>query len=236
MIGTLVNAAAIVTGSSIGIIFKKSLPERYQTIYFEAVGLFTLLLGIKMSLEISSYLPVVLSMVLGGFIGMRLRLEHRTEQLGDFIKIKIRTKNERFTEGLVSSFLLFCMGSMTVVGSIEEGLGKSPDLLLTKSIMDFFSAIMLASGWGVGVLFSAIPVLLFQGGITLAAAIIGKDIPESVVNELSVVGGLILVGLSFHLMKIKKIEVINFLPALALICLFMWLKIRFADSLAFFFF
>jgi uncharacterized membrane protein YqgA involved in biofilm formation len=231
MIGTLVNAAAIVTGSSIGLAFRKSLPEKYQAVYFEAVGLFTLLLGIKMSLNISSYLPVVLSMVLGGFIGMRLQLERRAGQLGDFIRVKIRTKNERFTEGLVSSFLLFCMGSMTVVGSIEEGLGKSPDLLLTKSVMDFFSAIMLASGWGVGVLFSAAPLLLFQGGITLAAAIVGKDMPKPVTDELGVVGGLILVGLSIHLMKIKKIEVVNFLPALVLICLFVWLRIRFADAL-----
>jgi uncharacterized membrane protein YqgA involved in biofilm formation len=227
MIGTLVNTGAIIAGGSIGLIFKKNLPEKYQTIYFQAVGLFTLLYGITMAIAISSPLPVVLSLVAGGFLGVRMKLEKRAEQLGDYIQLKTRIKNDRFTEGLITAFLLFCVGSMTIIGAIEEGFGKTSDILLTKSLMDFFSAIMLASGLGVGVLFSAILVLLFQGGITLLVSIIGKDIPPEIVSELTVVGGIILIGLSFNLLKIKKIEIINLLPALFLICIFIWLQLRF---------
>ena len=225
MIGTLVNAGAIIAGSTIGLVFKKNLPEKYQTIYFQAVGLFTLLLGVKMSINIDSPLLVILSLVLGGAIGMKMKLESRTEQLGDYIKEKTRTKNDRFTEGLITAFLLFCMGSMTIIGAIEEGFGKTSDLLLTKSVLDFFSSIMLASGLGIGVLFSVIPLLLFQGGITLLVSIIGQDIPQPIISELTVVGGIILIGLSFNLLKIKKIEIINFLPALLFICLFIGLQL-----------
>jgi uncharacterized membrane protein YqgA involved in biofilm formation len=228
MVGTLVNTAAIIVGSSIGLVFKKKLPEKYQAVYFEAIGLFTLLLGIKMSFNLSSPLLVVLSLVLGGFIGMKMQLDKKAEQLGDYIKTKTQSKNDRFTEGLTTGFLLFCMGSMTIVGSIEEGFGKTSDLLLTKSIMDFFSAIMLASGLGVGVLFSSVLLLLFQGGITLLVSIAGKDIPPEIISEITVVGGIILIGLSINLLKIKKIEVINLLPALFFICIFVWLKIRFS--------
>jgi uncharacterized membrane protein YqgA involved in biofilm formation len=227
MIGTLVNTGAVIAGSSIGLIFKKNLPEKYQTIYFQGVGLFTLVYGITMAFVISSPLLVILSLVAGGFLGVRMQLEKRAEQLGDYIQLKIRIKNDRFTEGLITSFLLFCVGSMTILGAIEEGFGKTSDILLTKSIMDFFSAIMLASGLGAGVLFSAIPLLLFQGGITLLVSIAGKDIPPEIVSELTVVGGIILIGLSFNLLKIKKIEIINLLPALLFICIFIWLKLHF---------
>ena len=228
MIGTLVNTGAIIAGSCIGLLFKKSMPEKYQTIYFQAVGLFTLLYGVTMALAISSPLLVVLSLVTGGFLGVKMRLEKRADQLGNYIQRKIRIKNDRFTEGLVTSFLLFCIGSMTILGAIQEGLsGKTSDILLTKSIMDFFSAIMLASGLGTGVLFSTVPLLLFQGGITLLVSIVGKDIPPKIVTELTVVGGILLIGLSFNLLKIKKIEIINLLPALVFICIFIWLQLRF---------
>ena len=227
MIGTLVNAGAIVVGSSIGLAIRKSLPEKYQSVYFQAVGLFTLLLGVTMALPISEHLCVVLSLVIGGFIGLKLKLEERSERLGDSIKTKIPISNDRFTEGLLTAFLLFCMGSMTILGAIEEGFGKTSDLLLTKSVMDFFSAVMLASGLGIGVLFSAVPLLLFQGGITLLVSVVGKDIPPAMVSELTVVGGIILIGLSFNLLKITNIKVIDFLPALLLICLFVGLKMIF---------
>jgi len=121
---------------------------------------------------------------------------------------------------------LFCAGSMTLLGAIDEGLGKPATLLLTKSIMDFFSAIMLAAGLGIGVVFAAIPLFLFQGGITLSVMLIGKTIPTEIVSELSVVGGIILIGLGINLIGIKKLEIFNFLPSLILICLFVWLKMK----------
>jgi uncharacterized membrane protein YqgA involved in biofilm formation len=224
MVGTLVNAAAIVAGSSVGLVFKKNMPEKYQDMYFQAVGLFTLLLGIQMAIGIVAHLFVVLSLVLGGFIGLWCKLGEKTERFGNFIKLKVRSKNEHFTEGMITGFLLFCMGSMTIVGAIEEGLGTTSKLLLTKSVMDFFSAIMLASGLGVGVLFSFVPLLLFQGGITLLVALFGKNLPPEIIAEVKVVGGVILLGLSINILKIKQLEIINLLPSLLLIGLFVWLK------------
>ncbi|MDR1645288.1 MAG: DUF554 domain-containing protein [Tannerellaceae bacterium] len=227
MVGTLVNTAAIIVGSSIGLVFRRSLPVKYQDIYFQAVGLFTLLLGVKMAIGMSSPLLVVLSLVLGGFVGVKMQLEKRAGQLGDYIKARTRSKNDRFSEGLITAFLLFCMGSMTIVGAIEEGFGKTSDLLLTKSVMDFFSSIMLASGLGIGVLFSSILLLLFQGGITLAVALVGRDIPGEMISEITVTGGIILIGLSINLLKVKKLDVLNLLPSLAFICLFVWLELYF---------
>jgi uncharacterized membrane protein YqgA involved in biofilm formation len=226
MLGTIINTAAIVGGSFIGLIFKKKLPEKYEAIYFQAVGLFTLLLGIKMSLAMSSPLLIVLSLVTGGFAGLKWRLNEKTERMGNCIKSKTKSKNDRFTEGLTTGFLLFCMGSMAIVGAIEEGFGETSDLLLTKSVMDFFSSIMLASALGIGVLFSAVAVLGFQGGITLAVSLVGRDIPQEVISELTATGGIILTGMSLSLLKIKQIDVINFLPALLLIVLFVWLRVH----------
>jgi uncharacterized membrane protein YqgA involved in biofilm formation len=225
MTGTLINAAAIIAGSCIGMVFKKKLPEKYQTVFFQAVGLFTLLLGVKMSLEISSSLLVILSLVLGGFAGTKLRLSDKTEQLGGYIKTKLKSANDRFTEGLITAFLLFCMGSMAIVGSMEEGFGKAPDLLLTKSVMDFFSSIILAAALGIGVLFAFVPLLVFQGAITLVVSVVGKNIPPEMIADLTAVGGIMLIGLGLTLLQIKKIEIINLLPALVFICVFVWLKL-----------
>ncbi|MCL2025453.1 MAG: DUF554 domain-containing protein [Leptospirales bacterium] len=227
MIGTLVNTGAVIVGSAIGLIFKKALPEKYQTIFFQAIGLFTLLLGFKMSFDISTPLLVVLSLASGGIIGEAIRLENRLEDLGVWIKAKTKSQNDRFTDGLLTAFLLFCMGAMTITGAIEEGFGKTSDLLLTKSIMDFFSSIMLASALGIGVMFSAILLFAFQGGITLLVSLIGKSIPMEIISEITVVAGVILIGLGINLLEIKRIKIINLLPALLLISLFVWIKINF---------
>jgi uncharacterized membrane protein YqgA involved in biofilm formation len=212
-------------GSGIGLLIKKALPERYETIYFQAVGLFTLLLGVKMSAGIAEPMLVVLSLVLGGFAGVKLRLGERVDGLGRMIQRRMKSKNDRFTEGLTTGFLLFCIGPMTIAGCIEEGFGQAPDVLLTKSLMDFFSAVMLASALGVGILFSAAPLLLFQGGITLLVAAAGRDIPPEIVAETIVTGGVIMIGLSLALLKIKQIDILNMLPALLLIGLFMWIRL-----------
>ncbi|MDR2448945.1 MAG: DUF554 domain-containing protein [Prevotellaceae bacterium] len=224
MTGTLVNAFAIIAGSGVGMVFRKNLPEKYETIYFQAVGLFTLLLGIQMALKASSPLLVLSSLVLGGFTGAKIKLDEKIDRLGHVIKARLKNESERFTEGLTTAFLLFCMGSMTIVGAIEEGFGKTSDLLLTKSILDFFSAIMLAAGLGIGVLFSFVPLLLFQGGITLFVSVIGKDVPPEVISEITAVGGIILMGLSFSLLQIKKLKIVNLLPSLVFICLLLALS------------
>ncbi|HOU26773.1 MAG TPA: DUF554 family protein, partial [Paludibacteraceae bacterium] len=147
---------------------------------------------------------------------------------GETLKKKLRFSNERFTEGLVTAFLLFCMGSMSIIGAIEEGFGKTSDLLLTKSLMDGFSALMLASALGVGVVFSSIPLLLFQGGITLMVWMFAKDIPTIYITEITAVGGILLIGLGISILEIRKLNIINLLPSLVFICLFLYIRSYFA--------
>ncbi|MDR1699541.1 MAG: DUF554 domain-containing protein [Prevotellaceae bacterium] len=226
MLGTLINAAAIVAGGAIGLMFKKNLPKRFSTIYFQAVGLFTIILGIQMSIGMQKPLMVVFSLILGGLTGEWLKLQAHTTNLGNLMKKRFRLGSERFTEGLVTSFLLFCMGSMTLIGSMQEGLGiENPsNLLVTKSLMDFFSAIMLASALGVGVLFSAVPLLIFQGGITLLVMLFGTGIPDLYINELVAISGIMMIGLGIVIMDIKELRIINLLPSLVFLLLFLWIE------------
>jgi len=226
MLGTLINTAAVIAGGAIGMTFKKSLPKRFSTIYFQAVGLFTVILGIKMSISMQKPLLVVFSLILGGLLGEGLKLQAHTTNFGNQIKQKFKLGSERFTEALVTSFLLFCMGSMTLIGAMQEGLGidNPSNLLVTKSLMDFFSAIMLASALGIGVMFSSVPLLIFQGGITLAVMLFGKAIPDIYVNELVAVSGIMMIGLGIVIMSIKKLRIINLLPSLVFLVLFMWLE------------
>ena len=225
MIGTIINAGAVVVGSSLGILLKKGLPDKYTKIYFQAVGLFTLILGIQMSMKITEPLFVVLSLIAGGLTGELFKLEERMNSLGDYLKSKFKRGNEHFTEGLVTAFLLFCMGSMSILGPVEEGLtGNVSDLLKAKSLMDGISALLLASALGIGVLFSTVPLIIYQGGITLLVMMIGKNIPEQYINEITVIGGGLLIGLALDILNVKKLRILNMLPSLIFICLFLWLR------------
>ena len=225
MIGTIINAGAVIVGSGMGLLLKKGLPEKYTTIYFQAVGLFTLILGIQMSMKITEPLLIVLSLIAGGLTGELFKLEERMNSFGDYLKSKFKRGNERFTEGLVTAFLLFCMGSMSILGPVEEGLtGNVSDLLKAKSLMDGISALLLASALGIGVLFSTVPLLIYQGGITLLVMLIGKNIPEQYINEITVIGGVLLIGLALDILNVKKLRILNMLPSLIYICLFLWLR------------
>lgn len=215
MLGTLFNIATILIGGAVGMIIRNNLPQRFNDIVFQALGLFTFFLGVKMCFETDNqFLLLVFSLILGSITGEAIKLEFRFEQFSEWLKEKIKSKNEKFTEGLLTAFILFCIGPMAILGSIEEGLGKSPDLLYTKSVMDGFSSVALASAMGVGVLFSVIPLLFFQGGITLSAEWISKYLDEALINEISAVGGILLIGLALNILEIKKIKVLNMLPCL----------------------
>ena len=223
MIGTIVNVITVVAGSALGLALNKKLPKRFIRIFFQVVGLFTLFLGFSMALKTNHVLHMIFALITGAVIGELLRLDLGMEKFGDFIKTKLKLGNEKFTEGLLTAFLLYCMGSLTILGAIEEGMGGSPKLLLIKSLMDGVSSIALASGLGIGVLFSAVPLLIFQGGITLLAAGFGEFFPEVMVIELSAVGGILLIGLGINILEIKKINVMNMLPALLMIVILLWL-------------
>lgn len=223
MLGTIVNVITVVAGSAIGLALNRKLPARFIKIFFQVVGLFTLFLGVSMALKTTHVMHMVFALITGAVIGELLRLDRMMERLGDFMKSKLKIGNEKFTEGLLTAFLLYCMGSLTILGAIEEGMGGSSELLLIKSLMDGISSIALASGLGIGVLFSAVPLLIYQGGITLLASEFGEFFPELMVIELSAVGGILLIGLGINILEIKKINVMNMLPALVMIVVLLWL-------------
>lgn len=223
MIGTLVNTAAVIGGGVIGLLLKKRMPERITTIYFQAIGLFTLAIGASMAVEMQHILIVVSSLAIGSLLGEWIDIEQGAEQLSNRIKHRFRIGSEKFSEGLVTAFLLFCVGSLTILGTIQEGTGGSPDLLYTKSLMDFFSAILLASAFGVGVALSAVPLFLFQASLTLLAGYAGNFFTEEIILGLTSVGGILLIGLGINILGIQKIRVMNMLPSLVVVALLLWL-------------
>ncbi|WP_016776291.1 DUF554 domain-containing protein [Anaerophaga thermohalophila] len=224
MIGTLVNVGTVVAGSVLGVIFRHRLPRRVVTVVFQGIGLFTIGLGVSMFLESQWILVVVLSLLFGGITGGALKLEEKMGGLSERLKHRFRFKDERFTEGLITSFLLFCMGSLTILGAIEEGIGNGPELLITKSVLDGFSSMALAAAMGIGVLFSVIPLLIYQGGITLLSMWLGNFFAQSVVNELTATGGVLLIGLGLNILNVAKIKVTDLLPSLLFVVLFAWMK------------
>lgn len=216
LFGTAVNVGTVVAGSLIGFFFHSKLPQRIVKICFQAIGLFTIYIGITMTMKTEQILILIFSMIIGSALGEWIDLDKRINVFSNWVKRKIHSQNERFSEGMITAFLLFCIGSMTILGAFEEGTQGNSELLIAKSVMDGFSSLALASALGIGVLFSIIPLILFQGGLTLLAIWLGSFMPDTVVNEMSAVGGLMLMGLGLSIMEIKYIKVVNMLPALVI--------------------
>jgi len=217
MLGTIINVVTIIIGSSIGLLIHSKLSPLFTEIAFQGMGIFTVFLGIVMAMKSTEFLIIIISIIAGSILGELLNIEKWFDKLGSKLKVKLKSTNTKFSEGLVTAFLLFCMGSMTILGAIEEGLGSKPNLLLTKSIMDGFSSIALSSALGIGVLFPVIPLLIYQGGLTLLTEFFGNYFNDNYINNLSSVGGLLLIGMGIRILEIKKIRILNMLPALVIV-------------------
>ncbi len=218
--GTIINVIAVIIGSLLGLLFHARLPQRFVDTLFQGIGLFTLALGVFMALKAEEWILVILSIIVGGLIGELLRLEELFERLSTRIGKRFNVGGERFNKGLLTAFLLFCMGSMTVLGAIEEGMGGRPDLYYIKSLMDGISSIALASGLGIGVLFSVVPLFLYQAGLTIMANWFGTFMPELMISGISASGGVLLIGLGLNILNITKLKILNLLPALIMIVIF----------------
>jgi len=218
MIGTLINVATVALGASIGLSLKNKLPERFVAIVFQALGLFTCFIGLKMAWNTPSPFLLVLALLFGSILGEALRLDDRVNTLGDALKKRVGG-GDQFTEGLVAAFLLFCVGAMTILGCLDEGINQNREIIITKAIMDFFSSTALAAALGRGVLFSIIPLFLYQGGLTLAAEQLQGKLDEKTIASIMGVGGVMLLALGLQLLKIKNFKLINFLPALLIVVL-----------------
>lgn len=216
LLGTITNVLTVIAGSLLGYFFHSKLPGRIVKIIFQAIGLFTIYIGIVMTMKTEQILILIFSMVIGSALGEWIDLDRYINQFSEWVKRKLRSKNENFSAGMITAFLLFCMGSMTILGAFEEGTQGNSDLLIAKSVMDGFSSLALASALGIGVLFSIVPLFIFQGGLTLLAIWLGNLMPEAVINEMSAAGGLMLIGLGISIMEIKTIKVVNMLPALVI--------------------
>jgi hypothetical protein len=214
----MVNASTVIVGSLVGILVRRSLPERIKGIIFQAVGLATLVLAMQMALqEEADFLILIFSLILGGILGELMKLETAMERFGDALKARINVKNARFTEGLVTAFLIFCVGSMTFVGALNEGLSGDRTLILSKAILDGFTSIVLASVYGVGVLLSAVPLFIVQASLTLIAARFQTLFPTILITQLTAVGGALILGIGLNLLEIKKVKTVNLLPALVVV-------------------
>lgn len=223
ILGTIINVLAVIAGSIAGILFHSRLPKRFTDIIFQAIGLFTIILGVLMALRAEEWMIIILSLIFGGVLGELLQLEKFFDQLANRLGKKLNAQGNTFNEGLLTAFLLFCMGSMTVLGAVEEGMGGKPELYFIKSVMDGISAIALASGMGIGVMFSVIPLFIYQAGLTLLAYHFGSFMPELMITSISSTGGVLLLGLGFNLLKITQIRILNLLPSLLLAVVFAWI-------------
>jgi uncharacterized protein len=219
MIGTTINSLAIIMGCMIGLILKGHFPERISVILFQGIGLVTFMIGIQMAIQGSEVLLIILSLVFGGIIGETIDIEKRLDRLGNRIKELFQQQKgkERFTEGFITASLLYCVGSMAVMGAIEEGINGNPDILLAKSALDGISSIIFTASLGIGVIFSTIPVFIYQGTITQIAYLAKNWITPEMINEMTAVGGILIIGLALGILEIKKIKVANVLPSLLII-------------------
>ncbi len=229
MTGTFINVAAILIGGALGLLFGSRIPEKLKTTVVAGMGLFTLVMGVQMFFKSENQLIVLGALILGALVGEWLGLEDRLQSLGlvlekRFSKDTQTGSGSNFIRGFMVSSLLFCIGPMAILGSLQDGLTGDYKLLAVKSILDGFSSIAFASTLGMGVLFSSVLVLFYQGGISLLAAQLSTFITDPMMNEMIATGGVILTGLSIsNLLEIKKIRVGNFLPALLFAPLIVWI-------------
>ena len=226
MIGTLVNTLAAVVGGLLGTLLKKGIPERLADLVQKGLTLCVLYIGVKGSFAGTNTLVTILSMVLGAILGGLLDLDGKLERLGAWVQARFSKKGSgsRIAEGFVTASLLFCVGSMSVVGSLQSGLTGNHETIFTKSMLDFVSAIILASSLGLGVCLSGAFVLVYQGAIVLLARWAAPVLSDYVVAEMSCAGSLLIVALGLNMLGVTKLKVSNLLPAMFLpliLCLFM---------------
>ncbi|UFJ40436.1 DUF554 domain-containing protein [Brevibacillus humidisoli] len=217
--GTVVNAAAILIGSLIGR-FLSGIPEGTRQTVMQGIGLAVILLGLQMSFQTENILLVIASLVIGAVVGEAMRIEYRLQQAGRWLEQIIGKGNKegRIATGFVTATLVYCIGAMAVLGSLDSGLRGNHDILYTKAMLDGFSAIIFTSTLGIGVAFSAIPVFLYQGAIALLStqiyALLGQEMLDSMLVEVTATGGLLIVAIGLNILELRKINVANMLPAI----------------------
>lgn len=221
MTGTLLNTGTVIVGAGLGALLGGRLPEKIRRTVTLALGLVTLIIGTQMSLKTANVLIMLASAILGGVIGEIIGIEDRLNALAEAFSRLVEGSGEanraaraNFSRGLVTASLVFCVGPMTIVGSFQDGLTGDFSLLAIKSMMDGFASLAFASAMGVGVIFSAGVVLVYQGALTLSASWVRPLLTEAMITEMSAVGGLLILGIGLTMLDIKRLPVANLLPAI----------------------
>ncbi len=218
MLGVIVNMLAAIVGGTVGTLFKKGIPEKITKSIMIAVGLCVIYIGIDGALVGENTLVLIVSMLVGTAIGSLIDIDDKINRLGSWVEKKFNKGEKKVSvaEGFVTATLLFCVGSMTVVGSLNAGLLGDNQMLYTKSLLDLISGTMIAASCGIGVVFSAVSILVIQGGIVLLAELLSGVLTTPAINEMTCVGSVIIIALGLNLVGISKFRVANFMPAIVL--------------------
>lgn len=227
MIGTVVNSVAIILGSLFGIIIKQGIKDQYKKTVMDGVGLSVIIIGITGGIKSENIILVIISIVLGSIIGEAIGIEGKLDNLGEKLENLLGKEDSNISKGFVTASLVFCVGAMAIVGSLESGLMNNHNTLFAKSILDGISSIIFASTLGIGVAFSAISVLIYQGGITLLAIYLKDFLTPELILEMSAVGGILIMAIGINILEIKKIKVGNMLPSIFIPLLYFLLVSKF---------
>ncbi len=222
MIATIINAAAVIVGSVVGLLLKRRIGERIRVVLFSGIGVITLVIGMSMALSFERILYLALAIVLGGMTGTWIGVEDAILKLGEWLKRRFGQQDSggEFAYGFLSASVLFCVGAMTIIGSFQAGVDGNYELLLTKSVMDGFMAILLAASLGVGVAASAIAILVYQGGLTLLAVYLSPLVTPLLLSEITAVGGALILMIGINLLDLKRIKTADYIPAILWVILF----------------
>lgn len=224
-LGPLVNALAVATGAGLGMLLGSRLPERVRLIVFQGIGLCVVIIGIQSALKTANPLIMIFSIVIGSILGELLNLEDRLANLGNVLKKHFSSSNPRFTEGFLSASVIFCVGALAILGSFEEGLGNGRSIVYTKSILDGFTAMAMASALGLGVLFSGAVILVYQGLLVLFASLLIHWLTPAVMTELTATGGIIILGIGINMLELLRIRLANMVPALLVVVILSYMCI-----------
>lgn len=224
MLGTIVNVLAIFGGSLLGYFMRAGIKEKYKTTIIDGLGLSVLVMGFMSAMKTENFLLVIASIVIGSIVGEAIGIEDGLDKVGAKLQKKFGKGDSNFSKAFITTTLLYCVGAMAIIGSLEAGLTGNYETLFAKSVLDGVSSIIFASSLGIGVMFSIFPLFIYQGSITLLSTHLRDLFTPIIINEMSAVGGILIIAIAFNLMGIKKIKVSNMLPSLLIPIIFLTIK------------
>ncbi len=216
LLGTLTNSLSIIVGSLVGLLLRKSLPQKYADSMMIGINLAVILIGISLALKTDAFLILILSLGLGSGLGEFLSVQDKLESFGKWAEKRLAMSGSDLSRGFIAASLVFCIGSMAVIGSLESGLTGDNQILFAKSVLDGIASVFFVCSFGAGVLLSSLSVLAYQGAITLGAFLIKPFLTEAIIQQMSAAGGLLIVALGLNMLEIRKIKVANMLPSIFL--------------------